>query len=304
LSSAGITRWGTQWAQVIALLKNEEVLRLYAADPRSDCKSIESLINDRSFWDKLRGLKNLLEPIHEAQKMSESTHSSLDKVYPRWLQIHTHLDEISKEGSSPWAHEVKAYMTRRASGWNERLEKQVVAVHLVAYILNPENRSAWSVLAGNQQQKVIDWLDLYGGSEILEQFYDYLDQENNFHPAQPQWKFTDKVKLFWKTPGARALAIVAKRLLNTTANSVASERAFSVQNLLHNKSRNRLDPERVNKLIYIYINLRSLKRDCALKKDPNHIDNPLVLDEDEELGLEDDLALPSILGKRKRSLED
>jgi hypothetical protein len=57
-------------------------------------------------------------------------------------------------------------------------------------------------------------------------------------------------------------------------------------------------------LIYIYINLRSLKRDCAFAQDPNYVDDPWHIDKDELLGLEDNLVLPSILGKRKRSLED
>jgi hypothetical protein len=166
LSSAGITRWGTQvciisntnrcflanysqWNQVEALLKNKETLRLYVADARSECKSIESFINDRSFWDKLKGLQSLLKPIHEAQKMSESTHSTLDKVYPRWVQIQSHLNTLSQPGSNPWAHEVAAYMRRGASGWIERTEKQIVPVYIVAYILNPANRSLWYDLAAH-----------------------------------------------------------------------------------------------------------------------------------------------------------
>jgi hypothetical protein len=57
--------------------------------------------------------------------------------------------------------------------------------------------------------------------------------------------------------------------------------------------------------MYIYINTRSLKRDRAIKKDLNYIEpNLFEFDEDDALGLEDDLAFPSILGKRKRSLED
>jgi hypothetical protein len=57
-------------------------------------------------------------------------------------------------------------------------------------------------------------------------------------------------------------------------------------------------------LIYIYVNLRALKRDRELRKDPNYEDNPIIIDEDKAVGLEDELALSSILGKRKRSLED
>jgi hypothetical protein len=80
--------------------------------------------------------------------------------------------------------------------------------------------------------------------------------------------------------------------------------AASIQNLLYNKSRNSLNPEHVNKLIYIYINLCSLKRDCAFTKDLNYINDPWHINKNKLLRLEDNLALPSVLGKRKRSLED
>ena len=51
---------------------------------------------------------------------------------------------------------------------------------------------------------------------------------------------------------------LATRLYHTPANSVPSERAFSVQNILHTKARNRLKVERTARLIFLYINTRSL----------------------------------------------
>jgi hypothetical protein len=57
--------------------------------------------------------------------------------------------------------------------------------------------------------------------------------------------------------------------------------------------------------MYIYINTCSLKRDCAIKKDLNYIEqNPFRFDENDALGLEDDLVFTSILGKKTRSLEE
>jgi hypothetical protein len=53
---------------------------------------------------------------------------------------------------------------------------------------------------------------------------------------------------------------VAIRLFRTPCNSVPSERPFSVQNIIHDKKRNRHDPARTNKLMYIYMNRRVLDR--------------------------------------------
>jgi hypothetical protein len=58
---------------------------------------------------------------------------------------------------------------------------------------------------------------------------------------------------------APALAKLALQLLNITANSVASERAFSTMNFLQSKLRNRLTIETMDKLCFIYINQRSLR---------------------------------------------
>jgi len=48
--------------------------------------------------------------------------------------------------------------------------------------------------------------------------------------------------------------------MSTPCSLVPSERAFSILNLVYNKLRNRLSNDRVNKLQYIYINERVLRR--------------------------------------------
>ena len=48
--------------------------------------------------------------------------------------------------------------------------------------------------------------------------------------------------------------------MSTLCSSVPSKRAWSILNLVHNKLRNRLSNDRVDKLQYIYINERVLRR--------------------------------------------
>jgi hypothetical protein len=47
----------------------------------------------------------------------------------------------------------------------------------------------------------------------------------------------------------------------TTPSSVPSERAFSIQNIIHIKVQNRLTPEKVSMLQYIYLNERVPERE-------------------------------------------
>jgi hypothetical protein len=60
--------------------------------------------------------------------------------------------------------------------------------------------------------------------------------------------------------GFITLRLTTLRLTKTIANSVPSERSFSILNLLFNKLRNRLNPIRIDKLQSIYINKRVLAR--------------------------------------------
>jgi hypothetical protein len=48
--------------------------------------------------------------------------------------------------------------------------------------------------------------------------------------------------------------------MRTCANSVTSERAWSAMNFIHSKLRNTLSLEAVDKLLFIYINVRSLRK--------------------------------------------
>jgi hAT family C-terminal dimerisation region len=74
---------------------------------------------------------------------------------------------------------------------------------------------------------------------------------------------------------------LADRMLYILVNSVPCERAFSALNFLYIKTRNALTPERVNKLLYIQINSRTLRRDGLVEKLP----------EDEDEDEEDDLMV-------------
>jgi hAT family C-terminal dimerisation region len=56
------------------------------------------------------------------------------------------------------------------------------------------------------------------------------------------------------------LAKLATRVFYILANEVPSERVISVIKTLYSKTRNRLTKERVNKLLFIQINLRTLNR--------------------------------------------
>lgn len=96
------------------------------------------------------------------------------------------------------------------------------------------------------------------------------------------------------------LSDLALRLLHTTANSVASEQSFSVQNLHVTKLRNRLTVEHSEQLIFIYINSRVLAKTAYDRPSTEEV-------EMQEIEAENDLIDTCIQGSRvlgKRARED
>lgn len=82
----------------------------------------------------------------------------------------------------------------------------------------------------------------------------------------------------------------AQKLFRTPANSVPSERAFSIQNLLHTKTRNCMLPERANKLEFLYIN-SCVFRQKQEKNRQEKREDWLTLGEDGEVEMEDYFSL-------------
>jgi hypothetical protein len=62
------------------------------------------------------------------------------------------------------------------------------------------------------------------------------------------------------------LAQLADRVFYILANLILYKRAFNALNQLYIKTRNALTPKRINKLLYIQINSRTLRRDALVEK--------------------------------------
>jgi hAT family C-terminal dimerisation region len=69
--------------------------------------------------------------------------------------------------------------------------------------------------------------------------------------------------MFWQLHHDESpiLYVLAERVLHTLTNSVPCERFFSSMAILHTNRRSKLSPKHVDKLLYIQINRRTLKRD-------------------------------------------
>ena len=136
---------------------------------------------------------------------------------------------------------------------------------------------------------VIQYMNQYAPSGHIavraqRDFFTYPGRFGPFSASNASWKFDDPLTFWYAQQGfTPELANIAIRLFHTLANSVPSERFFSVQNLIYNKFRNRLQPTRVNKLTFLDLNCRVLDRKPSEKYQWQQHSQP------EELELEDEV---------------
>lgn len=309
LLASVITRWGSQVTMANSVLHNKQALKDYAVDDRAKTdKEVIVIILDKAFWADLEDLVEVLQPIDKVLTQSESQNSHLGLVTARWLSIKAQIQRLQSTDVT------KAPVTAILKDvWQQRFQKQVNGLHWTAFLLDPA--SITHPLDEYTQSLVIETITRYIPQSLIAQsrrsFFLFRQRQDVFSPGADCWQDSGEPWLFWQiahhhSPG---LATLASRLFKTPANSVPSERAFSTQNLIHTKTRNRLDAQRVNKLTYVHINQRALDRCGTVSSGPlprTFYDLPAteVLDLEEEAleelratewvhsGVEDDTQVP------------
>ena len=86
-------------------------------------------------------------------------------------------------------------------------------------------------------------------------------------------------------------------------NSVLAERDWSIMNLIKTKTRNQLSNIKVDKLMYIYINERTLNRPWDLKKKLRYSQS-IEIDEEKLLDMEDRLLQEEVAMARLNPSND
>jgi hypothetical protein len=61
--------------------------------------SVKDDLKSDAWWQKLKSVMLILQPIHKRQKMSESNRAFLQTVYPQWIKLSAHIDKFAEEGN-------------------------------------------------------------------------------------------------------------------------------------------------------------------------------------------------------------
>jgi hypothetical protein len=293
LTLAGNTRWRSQVRELRSLKNSMDALKTWVRDLQNECENEEILqaLLDILYWNDGDELLQILEPFHETQVISEFSKGNLSHVYSRWEKVEAHLALQNK-------------FTDLLSTYAEGFERQTSEIHLMAFHLNPANQTAPYKNTGELNKLMTFLKDHQDPEEHMQtrlQFLHYKTRRQEF-AAEELWEkqWVANLMDFWAyayTAGPE-LAVFAQRLLSTPPNSLPCERAFSCMKLHQNRLRTYLTLARLDKLCFIHMNRRTLKRKPSDLKRTLH-----SLNEDEEMAVEIDLAAVEVVVQHTVILE-
>ena len=205
-------------------------------------------------------MKPLVSLIAYPQKQSEMDHSHVGHVLKRWNLISNSLIEMISEYHTLTSEHTIDIINLCQS----RKNTQTTTIHLLAYFLDSEYRGLQPSI--NEWSLIINFLHQYENStlhtgEAHIQITNFLIRTEQFVIFHPVWNLADRPLAFWTETCLESpeLGELAVHIFNTPANSVPSERAFSTQNIVHNKTQSNLSSMQTNMLAYIHINKRILE---------------------------------------------
>lgn len=261
---AVITRWGTQERLIASVYKSKEALKAFIQDSRVRDMvngSLRNLLLDNTFWSRLEEFRPFLACISKPQQQSEKDSAHIGQVRARWRTITADLHHILENSATLSIN--PSFDLEYICG--ERETTQSVPLHLLADFLNPSyagplpTESEWGTLI--QLLERFENLHLRPGQSRL-QLANYIHRTTPFSLTNPAWTHSGNPLAFWAELRfwAPELGALAMRIFSTPATSVPSERAFSTQNIIHDKKRSTLSQSSTNMLSYIHVNRRLLDR--------------------------------------------
>lgn len=282
LLSAGDTRWSSLINLFTSIERAQAVLWDLNDDERSVFASeVSNTITDIGFWRDLSDLLKLLRVINKHVVSSQSKDHTMDKVVRTWNDLKIDLEQLVNRIQLPVrkvidGDEVYRRTRRNANqitGWEERRDRQLTDHHFAAHYLDP-SIGQFQRPTQPDFQRVLKALDTQSFDpdvqhRLRSQFYEYIRQQGSFAAAEDCWsRDAGNMANFWtnRSVAAPELSKYALRLSQTTANTVVSERSFSCLKLIQTRLRNRLSPDKLNKLLFIKFNMNTLHPPATTRK--------------------------------------
>jgi len=255
----GLTRWGSNLNQY----DNQQLHRLaminVVCDPDAADHVTEELydiVMSREYWNNLQSLQDTIRTLKNAVTSTEADWS-IGNVYRTW----TLLEEFyhPENGNRLVSDQMRIYITDKL---NKRWDLISHDIHSAGFILNPkfvdlpledvqyaDGERFIKGKAGDKWNVVQTQLIRFRSREGV---FNYPELYNA--PLR-YWQRLMSIK------SVRDLAVIALEIIGFPQTCASVERSFSVVRRIHTWQRNRLDREKLAKLVYIYFNERALKKE-------------------------------------------
>lgn len=279
------TRFATEYRATKSLLENKLILRALAEDypelinessaNRESKEKFFSIVNNGEFWRNIKLFVDGLDILDKALTESEGTTCYVEFAYPKFMELLKHFEKDDLLGSllnCEDAYELVDYRWRYMH----------TSCYGFAFLLNPDTANQpmfvgpdendfeihYRELKKHIKKIYVDKIEAKACLLELENFlkkYGRVNAENDF--SNP--------RTFWETLGKRnypKLANIAGHIFYLIASSCASERVWSFYSILFTKQRNRMLPENLEKLAFVYINQAILDPDNHKQYFTEHLD--------------------------------
>ena len=260
-----------------------EVMGTTDSDFKARATGVKDDVNDDDFWDQKAMIVELLKPICTFIDFLQSDAPRLSKVYSRHKELAGHIETTLSSpaftniktknkktlSQKEWSTQEKKLSDEVKRLFEERWNYLYSTVIMAAFFLDPTNHAP--VAQAYPPGSVSTLLDFFKSllpesshGALTREFTKWRVFEAPFNEDYLWHKdsLTDVV-LWWQqfSESCPNLSLIAIVLLSLPATSGAVERSFSNLDFVHSKLRNKLGPEKREKLLKIYFNLRSLWRD-------------------------------------------
>jgi hypothetical protein len=180
---------------IYSLLCTRSALQRYALDPNAKFtikadkdgetsnldNDIIKLLLGREFWQDVETVFQILQPVHEVQKMSESCKSHLGHVLARWDSIRIQWQTMRDSGQYSQIDAI--FSSNENFVWTQWYIKQQTDLTWLAWILDPDNDNC-SIINTGYIDNMLNLLKKYTSSEkhieIVEDFFAFRDYKGKF----------------------------------------------------------------------------------------------------------------------------
>jgi hypothetical protein len=270
------TRWGTLSGCFKSIRAAESILNGLVSERDFTIKgtakqkekqaAVKAIITDSDFVKKLDECVKILTPIDMFIKIFQSDAVPCSNVYKAFLDLEDMMRKLSDV-----SEDKKAYLVKLV---RERFDFMYGDAHGVAYLLDPcYLGDGMSRTLRNEIEDFIYKFPTPDGATNQERQMQIAQEYTAFQvePLKERQQNTFRFKMlgksksilqWWIADGTDWLLLqnLAMRVFSMAASSAASDRTFSTFGFVHSKLRNRLDPEKVRKLVYIKTNTLQINR--------------------------------------------